>query len=80
MVNDLAGVRRRSGRRPATCRVDQRVYTARIKVTAEHGGVIHLTGIVASNDDLNQARRDAESLAGVRAVVDDLHIEERAGG
>jgi osmotically-inducible protein OsmY len=59
---------------------DQRVYTARIKVTAEHGGVIHLTGIVASNDDLNQARRDAESLAGVRAVVDDLHIEERAGG
>jgi osmotically-inducible protein OsmY len=59
---------------------DQRVYTARINVRAEHGGVIHLSGIVASEDDLNQAKRDAESVAGVRAVVDDLHTEEHAGG
>ena len=54
---------------------DQRVDAARINVNAEHGGVVHLSGMVASDDDLNQARRDAESVAAVRAVVDDLHIE-----
>ena len=53
----------------------QRVDAARINVSAEHGGVVHLSGMVASDDDLNQARRDAESVAAVRAVVDDLHIE-----
>jgi osmotically-inducible protein OsmY len=58
---------------------DQRVYAAHINVTADHGGVVHLTGMVASADDLNQAKRDAQSVAGVRAVVDDLQLQERGG-
>jgi osmotically-inducible protein OsmY len=59
---------------------DQHVNTARVNVRAEHGGVLHLSGIVASTDDLNQATRDAEAVAGVRAVVEDLHIEGQAAG
>jgi len=55
---------------------DQRVYAAHIKVTAEHGGVVHLSGMVASADDLNAAKHDAQSVSGVRAVVDDLQLEE----
>src|ERR1700686_374891 len=55
---------------------DERVYAAHINVTAEHGGVVHLSGMVASADDLNQAKRDAQSIADVRAVVDDLQIEQ----
>jgi osmotically-inducible protein OsmY len=55
---------------------DQRVDAARINVTAEHGGVVHLSGMVPSADDLNQAKRDAESVADVRAVVEDLQIEQ----
>jgi osmotically-inducible protein OsmY len=58
---------------------DQRIYTAHINVSAEAGGVVHLSGIVASDDDLNQAKRDAKSVAGVRTVVDELHIEGYAG-
>jgi osmotically-inducible protein OsmY len=55
---------------------DERVYAAHINVTAEHGGVVHLSGMVASADDLNQAKRDAQSISDVRAVVDDLQIEQ----
>ena len=55
---------------------DERVYAAHINVTAEHGGVVHLSGMVASADDLNQAKRDAQSIPDVRAVVDDLQIEQ----
>jgi osmotically-inducible protein OsmY len=55
---------------------DERVYSAHIKVTAEHGGVVHLSGKVASADDLNQAKRDAQSISDVRAVVDSLQIEQ----
>jgi osmotically-inducible protein OsmY len=54
---------------------DQRLYSAHIDVTAEHGGVVHLSGMVASADDLIQARRDAGAIADVRAVVEDLRIE-----
>jgi osmotically-inducible protein OsmY len=54
---------------------DQRVYAGHINVTAEHGGVVHLSGMVASADDLIQAKRDAQSVPDVRAVVDDLQIE-----
>src|SRR3984885_13917749 len=53
---------------------DQRVYAGHINVTAEHGGVVHLSGMVASADDLNQAKFDAQSVPDVRAVVDDLQI------
>ena len=59
---------------------DQRVYAAQINVTAEHGGVVHLSGMVASADDLNQAKHAAQSVADVRAVVDDLQIADNAGG
>jgi osmotically-inducible protein OsmY len=58
---------------------DQRVYAAHINVTAEHGGVVHLSGMVASADDLNQAKFDAQSVPDVRAVVDDLQIEQGGG-
>jgi osmotically-inducible protein OsmY len=54
---------------------DQRLYSAHIDVTAEHGGVVHLSGMVASVADLIQARRDAGAIADVRAVVEDLRIE-----
>ena len=57
---------------------DQRVYSAHVNVTAEHGGVVHLTGMVASADDLNQIKRDAQAVTDVRAVVDDLQIEQGA--
>jgi osmotically-inducible protein OsmY len=59
---------------------DQRLYSAHIDVTAEHGGVVHLSGIVASIDDLIQARRDAGAIAEVRAIVEDLRIEEGNAG
>jgi osmotically-inducible protein OsmY len=55
---------------------DQRIDAAHINVTAEHGGVVHLSGMVASTDDLNQVKRDAQSVPEVRAVVDDLQIEQ----
>jgi osmotically-inducible protein OsmY len=55
---------------------DQRVYAAHVNVTAEHGGVVHLSGMVASADELNQVKRDAQSVADVRAVVDNLQIEQ----
>jgi len=55
---------------------DQRVDAAHITVTAEHGGVVHLSGMVPSAADLSQAKRDAESVADVRAVVEDLQIEQ----
>jgi osmotically-inducible protein OsmY len=55
---------------------DQRVYAAHINVTAEHGGVVHLSGMVASVGDLNQAKFDSQSVSDVRAVVDDLQIEQ----
>jgi osmotically-inducible protein OsmY len=58
---------------------DQRVYAAQINVTAEHGGVVHLSGMVASADDLNQAKHTAQSVADVRAVVEDLQIADNAG-
>jgi hypothetical protein len=35
--------------------------------------------MVASADDLNQAKFDAQSVADVRAVVDDLQIEQGGG-
>ncbi|HEY4975093.1 MAG TPA: BON domain-containing protein [Steroidobacteraceae bacterium] len=57
---------------------DLRLDFARIQVTAEHGGVVHLNGTVASAEDLNQAKRDAGSVADVRAVVEDLQIEAGA--
>jgi len=55
---------------------DQRVYAAHVNVTAEHGGVVHLSGMVASADELNQVKRDAQSVSDVRAVVDNLQIEQ----
>src|SRR6202140_4466687 len=58
---------------------DQRVYAAQINVTAEHGGVVHLSGMVASADDLNQVKHTAQSVADVRAVVEDLQIADNAG-
>jgi osmotically-inducible protein OsmY len=58
---------------------DQRLYAAHINVSAEPDGVIHLSGIVASDDDLNQAKRDAKAVTGVRSVVEDLSIEGHAG-
>jgi len=59
---------------------DERLYSAHIEVTAEHGGVVHLSGVVGSVDDLNQARRDAGAIAEVRAIVEDLEIEEGNAG
>jgi osmotically-inducible protein OsmY len=59
---------------------DQRLYSAHIDVTAEHGGVVHLSGMVGSIDDLIQARRDAGAIAEVRAIVEDLTIEEGNAG
>jgi osmotically-inducible protein OsmY len=59
---------------------DERLYSAHIDVTAEHGGVVHLSGVVGSIDDLNQARRDAGAIAEVRAIVEDLEIEEGNAG
>lgn len=55
---------------------DQRLFSAHIEVTAELGGVVHLSGIVGSIDDLMQARRDASAIAEVRAIVEDLAIED----
>jgi len=55
---------------------DERLYSAHIEVTAEHGGVVHLSGVVGSINDLVQARRDAGAIAEVRAIVEDLQIEE----
>jgi osmotically-inducible protein OsmY len=55
---------------------DQRIYASHVNVTAEHGGVVHLSGMVTSADDLNQVKRDAQSVPEVRAVVDDLQIEQ----
>jgi osmotically-inducible protein OsmY len=55
---------------------DERLYSAHIDVTAEHGGVVHLSGMVASINDLIQAKRDAGAIAEVRAIVEDLQIEE----
>jgi osmotically-inducible protein OsmY len=55
---------------------DRLAYAAHINVTAEHGGVVHLSGMVASADDLNQAKFEAQSVPDVRAVVDDLQIEQ----
>jgi len=72
----------RQGDPPLAARVkdvlsrDQRVDAGHINVTAEHGGVVHLSGMVASADDLNQAKFDAQSVPDVRAVVDDLQIEQ----
>jgi osmotically-inducible protein OsmY len=57
---------------------DQRIYAYHVRVSAEHGGVVHLSGTVASADDLNQVRRDAQSVPEVRAVVDDLQIQQGA--
>lgn len=59
---------------------DQRLSSAHIEVTAEHGGVVHLSGMVASIDDLVQARRDAGAIDEVRAIVEDLQIEEGNAG
>jgi osmotically-inducible protein OsmY len=59
---------------------DQRLHSERIEVTAEHGGVVHLSGMVASIDDLTQAKRDAGAIAEVRAIVEDLRIEEGNAG
>ncbi len=59
---------------------DQRLISARIDVTAEHGGVVHLSGMVASIDDLIQAKRDAGAIAEVRAIVEDLQVEQGNAG
>jgi osmotically-inducible protein OsmY len=59
---------------------DQRLYSAHIDVTAEHGGVVHLSGMVASIDDLIQAKRDAGAIDEVRAIVEDLQIEDGNAG
>src|ERR1700681_899322 len=39
---------------------DQRLYTSHVNVTAEHGGVVHLSGMVASAEDLNRVKRETQ--------------------
>jgi osmotically-inducible protein OsmY len=58
---------------------DQRVDTAHVNVTAEHGGVIHLSGTVVSAEVLNQVKRDTQTVTGVRAVVEDLQLQDHGG-
>lgn len=59
---------------------DERLYSANIEVTAERGGVVHLSGMVGSLDDLIQAKRDAGAVTEVRAIVEDLRIEQGNAG
>jgi osmotically-inducible protein OsmY len=50
-------------------------YYKHVTVRADHG-VVTLGGIVWSDDDLNNAKRIAASVPGVKSVVDRMTIEQ----
>jgi osmotically-inducible protein OsmY len=58
----------------AALNADELLYARHINVHAREG-VVRLAGYVWTQPDLDEARRIAESVEGVKKVVDDLELE-----
>ncbi len=58
----------------AALNTDKVLYARHIIVRADDG-VVHLSGYVWNGDDLYEAQRIAESVPGVKKVVDELELE-----
>ena len=58
----------------AALNADELLYARHINVRAREG-VVRLAGYVWTQPDLDEARRIAESVEGVKKVVDDLELE-----
>ncbi|HSY09024.1 MAG TPA: BON domain-containing protein [Steroidobacteraceae bacterium] len=57
----------------AALNADRNLYAAHIGVDVEHG-VVHLEGIVWSDEAAERAQRDAASVPGVTTVKSDLEV------
>jgi len=58
----------------AALKANTHIYSQHITVQADNG-VVHLGGYVWTDDDLYDAERTAESVPGVRKVVDEMELE-----
>ena len=57
---------------------DQEIYARHIDVDAEHG-VVHLSGLIWSVEELSKAKRVAARVPGVKRVVSELELEVGGG-